>query len=190
VFRPWCGIGPDTSPQKVSLKLSNFAKRPWGGDYREGVTDKDRLAVRKSIESLSVAISARSIPRIIGPLMETQLTIQQLKVLSSIVVNETTTTSGLAEDFDVSLPTMSRLIDRLVKQDLIERVPDDGDQRVRRLRPNELGRAVIAEILGARPELGHDVIDGLDLDELRGLEIGMRAVNRELQRLRDRSRRE
>jgi DNA-binding MarR family transcriptional regulator len=144
------------------------------------VTNNDKLDVRKSIEALSVAISARSIPRIIGPLLETQLTIQQLKVLSSIVVHETTTTSGLAEDFDVALPTMSRLIDKLAAQDLVERVPDDADQRVRRLRPTELGRAVIAEILGARPELGNDVLDGLSLDELRSLEIGMRAVNREL----------
>jgi DNA-binding MarR family transcriptional regulator len=145
------------------------------------VTNEDRREVRKSIESLSVAISARSIPQIIGPLLETQLTIQQLKVLSSIVVNERSTTSGLAEDFDVSLPTMSRLVDRLAKQDLIERAPDDGDQRVRRLLPTGLGRAVVAEILGARPELGSDVLDGLSLDELRALETGMRAVNRELQ---------
>lgn len=141
--------------------------------------------MRKSIESLTVAISARSIPRILGSLLETQLTIQQLKVLSSVVVSETSTTSGLAEDFDVSLPTISRLVDRLVKQDLVERAPDDGDQRVRRLRPTELGRAVVAQVLGARPELGNDVIDGLSIEELRALEIGMRAVNRELQALRD-----
>lgn len=151
------------------------------------MTDEDRREVRKSIESLSVAISARSIPRIIGSLMETQLTIQQLKVLSSVVVSEATTTSGLAEDFAVSLPTMSRLVDRLVRQDLIERTPEDGDQRVRRLRPTRLGRAVVGEILGARPELGNDVIDGLTLEELRALEIGMRAVNRELQALRTRT---
>nr|WP_277605884.1 MarR family transcriptional regulator [Glycomyces sp. L485] len=119
--------------------------------------------------------------------METQLTIQQLKVLSSIVVRESSTTSGLADDFAVSIPTMSRLMDRLVNQDLIERAPDDGDQRVRRLRPTRLGRAVVAEILGARPELGNDVIDGLSLDELHALEIGMRAVNRELQALRTRT---
>ncbi|WP_157974692.1 MarR family winged helix-turn-helix transcriptional regulator [Glycomyces dulcitolivorans] len=141
--------------------------------------------MRKSIESLTVAISARSIPRILGSLLETQLTIQQLKVLSSVVVSEAATTSGLAEDFEVSLPTMSRLVDKLVKQDLIERAADDGDQRVRRLRPTELGRAVVGQILGARPELGSDVIDGLTLDELRALETGMRAVNRELQALRE-----
>lgn len=117
--------------------------------------------------------------------METQLTIQQLKVLSSIVVNEASTTSGLAEDFEVSLPTMSRLVDRLARQDLIERAPDDDDQRVRRLKPTDLGRAVVAEILAARPELGADVIDGLSLEELRSLEIGMRAVDRELRARRD-----
>ena len=156
-------------------------------DYRGGVTNRDRREVRKSVESLSVAISARSIPRIIGPLMETQLTIQQLKVLSSIVVNETSTTSGLAEDFSVSLPTMSRLVDRLVKQELIERAQDDGDQRVWRLLPSRLGRAVVGELFAARPELGSEVIDGLSLDELRALEIGMRAVDRELQALRTRT---
>ncbi|GAA2154974.1 MULTISPECIES: MarR family winged helix-turn-helix transcriptional regulator [Glycomyces] len=105
-------------------------------------------------------------------------------MLSSIVVNETTTASGLAEEFDVALPTMSRLLDKLVRQQLVVRASDDGDQRVRRLVPTKLGRAIVAEILGSRPELRRDVLEGLSLDELRGLEIGMRAVNRELQRRR------
>jgi DNA-binding MarR family transcriptional regulator len=161
-----------------------LARRPECGGYRVEVTNQDRREVLKSIESLRVAISARSIPRIIGRLMETQLTLQQLKVLTSVVVHEASTTSALADDFEVSLPTMSRLVDRLVKQDLIERAPDDGDQRVRRLRPTRLGRAVVAEILGARPELGVDVMDGLSLEELRALETGMRAVSRELRTLR------
>lgn len=170
------------------MKLSVIAGAVPREGYGERVTNEDRREVRKSIEALSVAISARSIPRIVGPLLETQLTIQQLKVLSSIVVNETSTTSGLAEDFEVSLPTMSRLVDRLAKQDLIERAPGGGDQRVRWLLPTSLGRAIVGEILAARPELGADVIDGLSIEELRALEIGMRAIDRELQTLRSKGR--
>lgn len=147
------------------------------------VTDAATAAARERIEALTLAISVRSLPRMVGSLLETNLTITQLKTLTAIVVAESATASALAEQFSVSLPTMSKLVDRLVEQGLVERVTDLDDQRVRRLRPTVLGREVFGQVVGPRPALGVDVLAGLDLDELAALEVGMRAVNRELQRL-------
>lgn len=138
---------------------------------------RDRIAV------LTIAISVRSIPRILGSLLHTRLTIQQLKVLASIVVSGDSTTTALVSQFAVSMATISKMLDRLVAQGLIERVPDTRDQRVRRLSATPLGREVVSELIGARPELGDDVLAGLSVRELEALEEGMRAINRELQRL-------
>ncbi len=145
----------------------------------------ERDEVQQRIESLTIAITVRSIPRIVGSLLETKLTIQQLKALTSLVVADGLTTSALARDFSVSMPTISKLVDRLVEQGLVERRASEGDQRARLLAPTALGRAVVGETLAARPELGADVLAGLSLDELRALEVGLRAVNREIQALED-----
>lgn len=138
--------------------------------------------VRGRIEALTVAISVRSLPRIVGSLVDTTLTMQQLRVLSAVVVADGSTTSDLASAFGASMPTTSKLVDRLVTSGLVERIPDTVDQRIRRVVPTLLGRKVVGTVLAARPELGEEVLDGLSLDELKALETGLRAIERELHR--------
>lgn len=149
-----------------------------------GVThDSRRTAAKANIDALTLAISVRSLPRMVASLLSTQLTIQQLKVLTSVVVSDQRSTSELATVFEVSMATMSKLVERLVDQGLVIRVVDPDDQRVRRLSPTPLGRDVIAQLMATRPEMGADVLEGLDLAELESLERGLRAINRELQRV-------
>lgn len=143
--------------------------------------DRRRAEALENIDALTLAVSVRSLPRMIGSLLSTQLTIQQLKVLTSIVVSDHSTISGLASTFEVSLATMSKLVERLVDQGLVERLTDAVDQRVRRLIPTPLGRDVIGKIMAARPEMGADILDGLTIDELESLAVGLRAINRQLQ---------
>lgn len=142
--------------------------------------ERRRAATLENIDALTLAISVRSLPRMVGSLLSTQLTIQQLKVLTAVVVSDHSSTSELASSFEVSLATMSKLVDRLAEQGLVERVTDSGDHRVRRLHPTPLGRDVIGKIMVARPEMGADILDGLSLDELESLSVGLRAINREL----------
>ena len=146
----------------------------------------DRNGVLSSVEALTMAIAIRSIPMVLEPLMTTGLTIQQLKVLSVVVTTDRGATgAGLAQTFGVSLAAVSRIVDRLVAQDLVSRAADDTDHRVRRVSATPLGRAVVRELMAARPELGAEVLGRLELDELRALEHGLRALDRELRALRD-----
>ncbi|MFJ4175345.1 MarR family winged helix-turn-helix transcriptional regulator [Microbacterium sp. NPDC089696] len=145
--------------------------------------DSRRTAAKANIDALTLAISVRSLPRMVGSLLSTQLTIQQLKVLTSVVVADQRSTTDLAAAFEVSLATMSKVVERLVDQGLIARAVDPDDQRVRRLTPTALGRDVISQLMATRPEMGTDVLEGLDVAELESLERGLRAINRELQRV-------
>lgn len=142
--------------------------------------NEDERSTRENIEALTIAISVRSVPLILGSLLETKLTIQQLKVLTSIVVDDGATISGLATSFGTSLAAISKLTDRLVAQNLVSRVTDADDQRVKRLVPTALGRDVVGRVVAARPELGGDVLDGLSPDELDALVVALRAINREM----------
>nr|WP_245354223.1 MarR family transcriptional regulator [Brachybacterium sacelli] len=137
------------------------------------------------IERLLVAISVRSLPRLVGSLLDAHLTVKQLKVLSALTGDESRTLSDLAGEFGVSLATMSGLVDKLVQRDLLERTADAADQRIRRLRLTALGRSVVAEIISPDPRLGDDVVAGLDTEELEALKIALDAVDRELRRLPD-----
>lgn len=146
----------------------------------------ERESVRNSIDALTIAIAIRSIPMVLQPLLSTELTIQQLKVLSVIVTAENGATSGgLVETFNVSMASMSKLVDRLVAAGLATRTFDAEDQRVRRIYATPLGRSVVRELMAARPELGGNVLSGLTLEELRALETGLSAVSRELRSLAD-----
>ncbi|WP_405375159.1 MULTISPECIES: MarR family winged helix-turn-helix transcriptional regulator [unclassified Microbacterium] len=133
------------------------------------------------IEALSIAITVRSIPRVLAPLLTTDLTLPQLRALSVVVTTEAGATgAGLAQIFGVTMPSMTRLVDRLVAGGLVTREADAADQRVRRIHATDLGRAVVRELMAARPELGADVLSRLTVDELQALETGLRAISREL----------
>lgn len=140
---------------------------------------------QERIQSLMVAITVRSIPRILGPLLESTLTIKQLRVLMALTVADGTSMGDLASRFGVSMATMSRIVDRIEERGLVERLPDPGDHRIRRLHMTDLGREVVSEIHGVSPELGTDVLRGLTAEEAEALERGLAAVNRELQALQD-----
>lgn len=140
--------------------------------------ERGRDAIVRSVEALALTISIRSIPMSLEPLLKTDLTIAQLKVLSLVVTSEDGATGGgLAETFGVSMATTSKHVDRLVEQGLVTREFDVDDQRVRRIRATELGRAVVLRMMASRPELGSEVLRDLATEDLRALEQGLRAVD-------------
>ena len=135
------------------------------------------------IETLLVAISVRSLPHRVGSLLDARLTLKQLKTLASLAGADSRTLTSLAADFEVSLPTMSGILDKLVQRGLIERAANLEDQRSRHLRLTPLGHAVIGEIVAPEPHLGSEIVAGMDTRELEALEVGLSAVNRELRRV-------
>src|SRR5690242_4367545 len=58
--------------------------------------------------------------------------------------------SDLAERFGVSVPSMSRAVDALVKAKLANRVEDPDDRRVRRVKITAKGRELVAKIVTVR----------------------------------------
>ncbi|MGO4535111.1 MarR family winged helix-turn-helix transcriptional regulator [Leifsonia sp. 2MCAF36] len=145
------------------------------------MSEEGRGELLRHIEALTLAIAIRSVPRMLQPLLATDLTIHQLKALTVVVTSEEgAATNELAATFSVSMASMSKLIDRLVEQGLVTRSTDTADQRIRRVTATELGRAAVRQLMGERPELGSDVLGGLSLSELRALETGLAGISREL----------
>ncbi|NVC25455.1 MarR family transcriptional regulator [Kocuria sp. WN036] len=117
------------------------------------------------------------VPAVIEPMLSLRLTMQQLKVLTILVTEpEGSTIRALSAAMEVSLATMSGIVDRLESQDMIVRALDPYDQRVRRVTVTAAGRETIQRLLAARPELAHAPLNRLSLEDLRALTQGIRAL--------------
>lgn len=73
------------------------------------------------------------------------LTAPRLSALSVIVFAGPLTLGELAEAEQVRPPTISRLVQSLESEGLVERIPDPDDRRVQRVRPTEAGHRLLQE---------------------------------------------
>jgi len=123
---------------------------------------------RRRILALASELESRAIAHALQPLMQTDISIQQLKVLTAVAgagagagADDGLTVSAIADDLQVSLATASGLIRRLHEHGLVRRSSDDDDGRHRRVIATDLGKAAVRRLMGARPEFGSDVVAGL-----------------------------
>lgn len=86
----------------------------------------------------------------------------------------------LARLIGVEGPTMIRMLDALAREGLIERQQSHHDLRVTINRITDKGRQVITEIMRVTNDLRHDVLQGVDLEELK---IANRVLSHILRRL-------
>ena len=98
------------------------------------------------------------------------------RVLATLSGSPGETVSGLAESCLLQQPTMTKLLDRMVRDGLVKRLPDARDRRVVRIQMTPRGEAVVnellegakkheAEVLARHPELDSMAIKDL----LRGM---------------------
>ena len=141
-----------------------------------------RSQIMAQLREANEAITSATVPRSVLPLLNLDLTIAQLKVLTVLVTtSHGATGQSLAADFEVSMASMSGMLDRLVAHGVAERNQDPEDLRVRRVRATDLGRQVVRELVSGRPELADDILQRLSVPELQALATGMSAIARELQ---------
>ncbi|WP_284984480.1 MarR family transcriptional regulator [Arthrobacter sp. efr-133-TYG-118] len=137
--------------------------------------ERDRLL--QHLEEISASFETMALPSVVGPLRSIELTIQQMKVLMVIATTEDGTNGRvLSESFDVSLASMSGLLDRLAAQGMLVRSLDPEDGRVRKVHVTPKGRAMLRSLMAARPEFSPDILALLDLEDLKALEQGLRAI--------------
>lgn len=70
--------------------------------------------------------------------------------------------ASLAELMDLQPISLARLLDRLQKQDLIERRQDPADRRAYRLYLTPAGRTLVEDLDEVRAEIAHELLGGVD----------------------------
>jgi DNA-binding MarR family transcriptional regulator len=134
--------------------------------------DPERSALLAEIFELNSQVHDRAMG-LVGPMpMPPDLTMQQVRVLGEIVKSPGIAGHELGERMQISAPTASGLIDRLVEKGLVTRFDDPGDRRVRRLRPTSDGIEVIRQMDSMFGRAMGVTIGLLSLDELEVIRQG------------------
>lgn len=115
-------------------------------------------------------------------LLTVPLTIKQLKVLGLIIAGHGTASSQrLATTLDVSLATISGIIDRLVSHGMVERAENEHDLRVRNLVATPQGDALLKDLIASSHQIRDEALGSLKIENLRALVQGLEAFGRAIQ---------
>jgi DNA-binding MarR family transcriptional regulator len=106
------------------------------------------------------------------------LTGPRLSALSVLVFAGPTSLAGLAAAEQVTAPTMTRLVEGLVKAGLVTREPEPGNRRKVRISATEEGRRLLEEGRRRRVKLLADRLATLAESERRALERAVELLER------------
>ena len=107
-----------------------------------------------------------------------QITMQQLRVMTILFHEGPTRVSDLARHLDVSTPTITGILDRLVRQRLSYRMSDPRDRRVVLNNLTQDGRDLVERLMPAHGDQAERALVRLSLEERASLRESLRALLR------------
>src|SRR6187455_1270668 len=145
--------------RKASDRKTNFEI------YREGGTTRD---IRVTVNLVLVARRWRSLLderlRLIGQ------SSARMEALAAIINSPSLSAQvDIAKRLRIEGPTMTRMLDTLEADGLVERLPDPADRRTKQLRLTPTGEKVLEEIFAIADELRERLLEGVapeTMDEL------------------------
>lgn len=149
-------VGKENSRAKSRAQKSSFEI------YREGGTTRD---IRLTINLVLVARRWRSLLderlRAIGQ------SAARMEAMSAIVNSPSLSAQvDIAKRLRIEGPTMTRMLDTLENDGLVERLPDPTDRRTKQLRLTPAGEAALKDIFAITDELRDRLLDGISADEI------------------------
>ena len=146
----------------------------WPANWRE--LPEDVLAVLR----LGAEVGDHGMRRRLEPLLDTPLTLQQLRCLTFLVVEGSATPLLLSELLAVSPATTTGLVDRLVRAGMVDRAPDSRDGRGKVLSPTRDGVRVVRRLMASDVETDATLLQALTAEELDALRRGLAGLLRVL----------
>ena len=104
----------------------------------------------------------------------------QLSALSVVVFGGKTSLSDLAQAEQVRAPTMSRIVEGLVKAGLVKREIDPADRRSIAITPTKKGVRIMHEGRGRREKRLLELLRGLTREEIETLDSSSEIISRSL----------
>lgn len=141
----------------------------------------DRPQLRVELTRISEAFAGCSMRLRLPHIVASELTLQQLKVMSLLLGAEPALRPhDLAVALGITPATVSGIVARLVEANLVLQVPDPADKRSRRLQLTESGVQALEELNNIQDQHRLAAEDQMSDEELHGLLIGLRGFVRGL----------
>lgn len=105
------------------------------------------------------------------------ITPPQFNALQALIRNESMTMGELCQHLFLASSTVTDLIDRMEKNDLVQRVRDEDDRRVVRLQVRDKGRRVLEEVMRARRAYLASVLKAQSEDDCNRLRDSLRQIH-------------
>ena len=119
--------------------------------------------------------------------VDVDVTMPQARCLMLVALYPSMSISALAAHLHIGLPAASGLVERLVEAGHVERNVDPHDRRHQLVTLTEQGRAVVDRFHELPAEKLRELLQGLSVEELRGLRLGVAAIAREASRIAERT---
>ena len=107
-----------------------------------------------------------------GTLRKAGVSVPVWRVLATLSGSPGETVTGLAEACLLQQPTMTKLLDRMVRDGIVKRMPDQRDRRVVRIQMLPRGEQIVKELLVAAKAHEADILarfPGIDRMQLKQL---------------------
>ena len=138
--------------------------------------DDERAALARRLEDAQRRLADLLLAQRLEPLLRTTLTVPQLRALAVLQLDGETSSHRLAEVLGISPATLSGIVDRLEAAGMASRRPDPQDGRVRLVAATPRGAAAVRRIAAQEDEPLTDLLDRLDVADLRALTVGIEAL--------------
>jgi DNA-binding MarR family transcriptional regulator len=106
------------------------------------------------------------------------LSLVHLHVLTVLEAEGPLPMSKLADALDVSVASLTGIVDRMEQRSLVERRHDPDDRRVVLVHPTDAGDAVFREMAAERRKMLEPLLGRMTDDELESFLVGLRALRR------------
>jgi DNA-binding MarR family transcriptional regulator len=106
------------------------------------------------------------------------LSLVHLHVLTVLEAHGPLSMTKLADELDVSVASLTGIIDRMEGRGLVERRREPDDRRVVLVHPTDAGRDVFSDMAAERRRTLEPLLDRMTDDELESFLLGLRALRR------------
>ncbi len=117
---------------------------------------------------------------------DVDVTMPQARCLLLVALHPSMSISALASHLHIGLPAASGLVERLVEAGYVERNPDPQDRRHQLVTLSDHGRVLVERFHELPSAKLGELLVGLSVNELKGLRIGVVAIEREARQIADR----
>ncbi len=131
----------------------------------------------KSMEQWANVYLVRSLAEYFEYLKSSGISMHQAYALTYIHYNGPSKISDICEHMMVSAAATSQMMDRLEKQNLVQRTADPGDRRVRNVVLSEVGKQYVEQSIAARENWIRDIPESLSDEQLDQISAALQILN-------------